>query len=156
VDVEIRLGAGTGAGAETGAGTGAGWAGTGAEDGGGRGLTQIAQPALELLHGGLEAGLLEADHQAAARVEDVVGVHRLQLDLHAQLLQYPQEVQHEAVRGHQLVVRLGGGGREGGREGGRAGEREGGGRWGTQRQDPRTTLHGTTAILDFIRYTFHS
>ena len=76
----------------------------------GRGvLTQAGQPALELLHGGLEARLLGADHQPAARVEDVEGVHRLQLDLHAQLLHHPQEVQHQAVRGHQLVVRLGAG-----------------------------------------------
>lgn len=44
--------------------------------------------------------------QAAVRVEDIIGVHRLQLDLHAQLLQHRQEVDHEAVRGHQLVVRL--------------------------------------------------
>ena len=75
----------------------------------GKGLTQLSQPALELLHGGLEAGFLGADHQAAARVEDVEGVHRLQLDLHAQLLEHPQKVQHEAVCGHQLVVRLRGG-----------------------------------------------
>lgn len=78
-------------------------------------LTQLPQPALELLHGGLEARLLRADLQATLGVEDVEGVHRLQLDLHAQLLQHPQEVQHEAVRGDQLVVRLRGGeGRQGG------------------------------------------
>lgn len=71
-------------------------------------LTQLQQPALQLLHGGLEPRLLAAHAQTALGVEDVEGVHRLQLDLHAELLQHPQEVQHKAVRGDQLVVRLGG------------------------------------------------
>ena len=69
-------------------------------------LTQLAQPALELLHRSLEPGLLCADLQATLGMEDIEGVHRLQLDLHAQLLQHPQEVQHAAVCGDHLVVRL--------------------------------------------------
>lgn len=52
-------------------------------------LTQLGQPALELLHGGFQARLLKADSKAAPWVEDVVRVHCLQLDLHAQLLQHP-------------------------------------------------------------------
>ena len=52
-------------------------------------LTQFSEPALELLHGGFQTRFLQADSKATSWMENVVGVDRLQLYLHAQLLQHP-------------------------------------------------------------------
>lgn len=51
--------------------------------------TQFSHPDFELLHGGFQSRFLQTDNKATPWMENVEGVHRLQLDLHAQLLQHP-------------------------------------------------------------------
>uniref|UniRef100_A0A2D4IDL7 Uncharacterized protein n=1 Tax=Micrurus lemniscatus lemniscatus TaxID=129467 RepID=A0A2D4IDL7_MICLE len=67
---------------------------------------QLHHPAADILQGGLDSRLVRRHHDSTPRMEDVGRVDRLEFDFGAQLLQYPEEVQHEAIRRHQPIVRL--------------------------------------------------
>ena len=68
-------------------------------------VTWLLDPIGDLLRRGVEARLVSGT-EAGEGVEGVVGVDAVQFDLHRQLLDDGEEVEHEAVSRHQLLIRL--------------------------------------------------